>query len=35
MDSAANPLIGNHGHCTQEAVNLMLTGFAISNCFDG
>ncbi|CAD8084678.1 unnamed protein product [Paramecium primaurelia] len=35
MDSASNPLIGNHGHCTQEAVNLMLTGKAISNCFDG
>ncbi|CAK85992.1 unnamed protein product (macronuclear) [Paramecium tetraurelia] len=35
MDSAVNPLIGNHGHCTQEAVNLMLTGQAISNCFDG
>ncbi|CAD8166019.1 unnamed protein product [Paramecium octaurelia] len=35
MDSATNPLIGNHGHCTQEAVNLMLTGKAISNCFDG
>ncbi|CAD8098340.1 unnamed protein product [Paramecium sonneborni] len=35
MDSATNPLIGNHGHCTQEAVNLMLTGKAVSNCFDG
>lgn len=35
MDSPKNPLIGNHGHCTQEAVNLMLTGKAISNCFDG
>ena len=30
-----NPLIGNHGHCTQELVNLFITGKAVSNCFDG
>lgn len=30
-----SPLIGNHGHCTQELVNLFITGIASSNCFDG
>lgn len=35
MDNHDNTLIGNHGHCTQEMVNLLLTGRAISNCFDG
>ncbi|KAM3146385.1 hypothetical protein pb186bvf_001354 [Paramecium bursaria] len=35
MDQKFNSLIGNHGHCTQESVNLMLTGQATSNCFDG
>ena len=35
MDNTDNTLIGNHGHCTQELVNLMLTGKAVSNCFDG
>ena len=35
MDIKENPLIGNHGHCTQEFVNLVLTGQACSNCFDG
>lgn len=35
MDIKENPLIGNHGHCTQEFVNLLLTGKASSNCFDG
>lgn len=35
MDNSDNTLIGNHGHCTQEMVNLLLTGRAISNCFDG
>jgi len=28
-------MIGAHGYCTQEAVNLMLTGCASSNVFDG
>jgi hypothetical protein len=35
VDIKENPLIGNHGHCTQEFVNLVLTGKATSNCFDG
>ena len=28
-------LIGCHGYCTQEMVNLMLVGRAVSNVFDG
>jgi hypothetical protein len=28
-------VIGNFGHCTQEMVNLLLTGRATSNVFDG
>jgi hypothetical protein len=28
-------LIGRHGYCTQELVNLLLTGRATSNVFDG
>lgn len=35
MDSSLSPLIGNHGHCNQELVNLFLTGRATTNCFDG
>lgn len=35
VDMKDNPLIGNHGHCTQELVNLFITGQASSNCFDG
>lgn len=35
FDMEGCTLIGNHGHCSQEAVNLMLTGEAKSNCFDG
>ena len=35
MDNAENSLIGSHGHCNQEAVNLFLTGKATTNCFDG
>lgn len=35
MDSSLSPLIGNHGHCNQELVNLFLTGKATTNCFDG
>lgn len=35
MDSPENSLIGHHGHCSQEQVNLFLTGKARSNCFDG
>ena len=28
-------LIGAHGYCSQEMVNLLLTGHAVSNTFDG
>jgi hypothetical protein len=35
IDSPDHPLIGVHGHCTQELVNLFITGQATSNCFDG
>lgn len=35
MDMEDSSLIGHHGHCSQEAVNLFLTGKASSNCFDG
>ena len=35
MDCSENPLIGHHGHCTQELVNLFITGKASSNLFDG
>ena len=34
-DPAGTSLIGRHGYCTQEMVNLMLTGRAASNVFDG
>eukprot|EP00927_Polykrikos_kofoidii_P078628 TRINITY_DN75435_c0_g1_i1.p1 TRINITY_DN75435_c0_g1~~TRINITY_DN75435_c0_g1_i1.p1 ORF type:complete len:568 (+),score=85.73 TRINITY_DN75435_c0_g1_i1:145-1704(+) len=35
MDDPSTPLIGLHGHCSQELVNLMLIGEATSNVFDG
>ena len=35
MDDHTTPLIGRFGHCSQELVNLMLTGRATSNVFDG
>ena len=34
MDSGSQ-LIGAHGYCTQEMVNLLLTGRAVSNVFNG
>ncbi|KAM3822772.1 putative ubiquitin carboxyl-terminal hydrolase MINDY-4 [Vipera latastei] len=34
MDVITNPLIGAHGYCTQELVNLLLTGKAVSNVFN-
>jgi hypothetical protein len=34
MDSSDTPLMGAHGYCTQELVNLLLTGRAVSNTFD-
>jgi len=35
MDFEANTLIGSHGYCTQDLVNLLLTGDAYSNVFNG
>ena len=35
MDNSESSLIGNHGHCNQELVNLFLTGRATTNLFDG
>uniref|UniRef100_M4C664 Deubiquitinating enzyme MINDY-3/4 conserved domain-containing protein n=1 Tax=Hyaloperonospora arabidopsidis (strain Emoy2) TaxID=559515 RepID=M4C664_HYAAE len=35
MDSPTNALTGAFGHCTQELLNLLLTGKAVSNVFDG
>ena len=35
MDAENSPLIGAHGYCSQEMVNLLLTGQAVSNTFDG
>ena len=34
MDDASCPLVGQHGYCSMELVNLMLTGAAVSNVFD-
>ncbi|KAJ3599332.1 hypothetical protein NHX12_033295 [Muraenolepis orangiensis] len=34
MDVSTNTLIGAHGYCTQELVNLLLCGQAVSNVFD-
>ncbi|XP_054906299.1 probable ubiquitin carboxyl-terminal hydrolase MINDY-4 [Poeciliopsis prolifica] len=34
MDLHTTPLIGAHGYCTQELVNLLLCGKAVSNVFD-
>ena len=35
MDSSGVALIGSHGYCCQEVVNLFLFGSAVSNTFDG
>eukprot|EP00741_Cyanophora_paradoxa_P000404 tig00000404_g395.t1 len=35
MDMSDATLIGSHGYCTQELVNLLLMGRAHSNVFDG
>ncbi|OII77409.1 hypothetical protein cand_009000 [Cryptosporidium andersoni] len=35
VDMIDNPLIGLYGHCSQELVNLMIVGKAVSNVFDG
>ena len=34
MDTEKNTIMGAHGYCSQEVVNLMLTGSATSNVFD-
>ena len=34
MDFANSPLLGQHGYCTQELLNLFTIGKAISNAFD-
>ncbi|KAF7695596.1 hypothetical protein HF521_007319 [Silurus meridionalis] len=34
MDVPTSTLIGAHGYCTQELVNLLLCGCAVSNVFD-
>jgi ubiquitin carboxyl-terminal hydrolase MINDY-3/4 len=34
-DELASTMIGRHGYCTQEMVNLCLCGTAVSNVFDG
>lgn len=35
MDLEGSTLIGGHGYCTQELVNLLLSGRARSNVFNG
>jgi hypothetical protein len=35
MDDGGGPLIAAHSYCSQELVNLLLTGNAVSNVFDG
>ncbi|XP_070566145.1 probable ubiquitin carboxyl-terminal hydrolase MINDY-4 isoform X2 [Ptychodera flava] len=34
MDEPTNKLMGQHGYCTQEMVNLITTGAAVSNVFN-
>lgn len=35
MDETGSFLVAAHGYCTQELVNLLITGSAVSNVFDG
>ena len=35
MDTDSTPLMAAHGYCSQEMVNLITTGLATSNVFDG
>ena len=35
MDDPGAGLVGGHGYCTQDLVNLALAGDAVSNVFDG
>jgi hypothetical protein len=34
MDFPNSPLLGQHGYCSQELINLLLIGKCISNAFD-
>ena len=35
MDEPDTCLIAAHGYCSQDLVNLLLTGCAVTNCFNG
>ena len=35
IDEENGMLMGSHGYCTQEMVNMLLTGKPVSNAFDG
>mmetsp|Transcript_29036 Transcript_29036/g.74570 ORF Transcript_29036/g.74570 Transcript_29036/m.74570 type:complete len:112 (-) Transcript_29036:48-383(-) len=35
MDTSGSTLMGAHGYCSQELVNLLITGAAVSNTHDG
>ena len=35
MDEPDTCLIAAHGYCSQDLVNLVLTGHAVTNCFNG
>ena len=35
MDDFTQPLVQRFGHCSQELVNLVICGQAVSNVFDG
>jgi len=35
MDEPHTCLIAAHGYCSQDLVNLTLTGHAVTNCFNG
>jgi len=35
MDDSGQPLVARFGHCSQELVNLIITGQAVTNVFDG
>ena len=34
MDEPAGKLMGQHGYCTQDMVNLLMSGHATSNVFN-
>ena len=35
MDDPENSMLGQFGHCTQDLINLLLSGRSVSNVFDG